>query len=424
MSLPTLATLRDRVLQQVTNPEGGIDFTVVTASALTLATMRDRVELVLQDSGNVKWAEGDIDEAITQAMEQYSRYKPNHAIGTVTLGADGREVSISTLTGLIRVEKVWWDYDSSSPGHPPNWRHFKTWPGSIIYIDDPYEPQDNDVIRIWYTKEQTINGLESASATTFAKDDDAFLIAGAAAFAARFRAIELSETLNIDRDVVKRITEWAEIMMEEFNEGLKIRDWRRWTFGYDQNDIDEAIRWALGRYNEINPEITITTLTLGSDGREVDISTITDYTDISQVWWPYDSTSPSYPPRWRNFELWPGDILFIDSQSEPQSSDVVRIWYERLRTINGLDTATTTTLLLDAETLIVIGASGFVTQERVQDERHRYVPRKLREWADARLGEFEDALRRLAGRQAARHSGIAASAPLDRWDRDREDGTW
>ena len=117
-----------------------------------------------------------------------------------------------------------------------------------------------------------------------------------------------------------------------------MRDWRQYTFQFDQDDIDEAIRWAIGRYNEVNPKRTITTVELDSDGREVDISDITGcYLDVERVWWPYTSTAPEHPPRWRNFEVWDGDVLYLETSDEPQSGDVVRIWYTEPQTINGLD---------------------------------------------------------------------------------------
>lgn len=355
----------------------------------------------------------ELDEAIRQALEQYSRYKPDRAISTITLAADGREVDISSLTTAVRIEKVWWDYDSTSPGHPPQWRHFEVWPGDILYINDPTEPSGGEKVRIQYTKNHTLNGLDGASATTLPTDDEAFVVAGAAAFAVRFR---------VARSGDRGLGDWADKMMREFNEGVRMRDWRQYMFQFDQDDIDEALRWALDRYSEINPEETITSVTLSSDGREVDISSITDYLDVTRVWWDYDSSDPEYPPKWRNFEVWPGDILFVDASGEPQSGDVVRVWYTRPRTLNGLDAASTTTLSADHETLVVIGASGFVAQERVQDENRRYVPRKLREWAAARLREFERGLKALGRRQAARHSGVAPMAALDRWD--RGDGAW
>ena len=56
----------------------------------TLTTLRDRVELMLADSGNSIWSTDDIDEAIRQALHEYSKTRPLRAVSTVTLSADGR----------------------------------------------------------------------------------------------------------------------------------------------------------------------------------------------------------------------------------------------------------------------------------------------------------------------------------------------
>jgi len=417
-SAATLSSLRARLGDQLMAASGLTEPLVVTSSSIVLADLRDRVEATLQDGTNARWSTDDVDEAIRKAVEQYSRRDPNHKIGTVTVSTAGREQDISSLTDLLRVEKIWWDYDSSTPGYPPNWRQFEMWPGSVLYIDDADEPAVDDVIRVWYTSKHTIEDLDSATATTVPDEDIVYIVTGAAHFAAQSRAVELAETLTVDRDVVKRLKEYAEEQGKNFRYGTGLRPpaWQRRAYGYAQEDLDEAIRIALHRYSEINPDRTITTITLTATAREVDISSITDYIEIERVWWDYDSSDPAHPPNWRNFELWPGDILFINDPDQPQTSDVVRIWYTRLQSISGLDSASVTTIPDDAETLILCGASGYAAQERVQEDPSRYVPRKLREWADARLKEFEAGLTRLAQREASRHSGIAPGPKLDRWD--------
>jgi hypothetical protein len=405
------------------NAAGLPDPLPLAASSETLTTLTDRVEARLQDTGNARWAAADIQESIEQALEQWSRHDPYLTVGTVTLAADGREISLSTLTGLLRVEQVWCPYTAADPDYPPNWVQFRVWPGPILFIDEPTEPEKDDVARIWYTKMHTISGLNSASATTLPAEDVGYFINGAAGFAAQMRAVELAETLNADRDVVKRLNDWAEENLKNFRYGMSLRQpWaeRQW-YAHDQNDLDEAIRWALGRYNEVNPQVTIDTVTLSDDGREVDISDITDYLEIIRVWWPYTSTSPENPPNWRDFEVWPGDVLYIKADSEPAEDDVVRIWYKKLRTISGLDSATSTTLPAQHESILLAGAAGFAAQERVQDESSRWVPRKLREWADARLREFERGLNKVARQLSSKHSGFAPVTPLDRWDKQDDD---
>ena len=423
----TLNGMRDRVRDQIEAATGRTEPLAVTASSIQLSTgspnLRDRVESLLQDSGNTRWSTDDTDEAIRRALEVYSQYSPQHAIGTIALSAAGREIDISSLTGLVRVEKVWWDYDSTTPGYPPNWRQFEVWPGSILYIDDRTEPASGETVRVWYTKMHTVKGLDSASATTVPEEDIPHLIAGACQFAAEARAVELSETLNVDRDVVKRLMEWADEQGKAFRYGIRkqLPAWERYATALGQENVDEAIRWALHRYNLVEPYRAEGDVTLSADGREISLSTLTGLLEVERVWHPYDSSDPAEPPNWREFEVWPGSLLYIPGGSEPQNADVVRVFYTKLHTLNGLDSATATTFGDDVETLLVIGASGFAAQERTMEQEGRFVPTKLREWADARLREFERGLRQMAQREGIRQSGIAPADDLDRWD---DGGGW
>jgi len=192
------------------------------AGAATLATLRDRVEATLQDSSNLTWSTDDIDEAVRQALHRYSKIKPDRTITSIELSEDGREIDISSITDYLTVERVWWDYDDSDPAHPPNWRNFELWPGDIVYINDPAEPVTGDTVRFWYTRLQTLNGLDSASATSLPDDDTTLIVTGAAGLAALARAREISESLAVDGWVHKRLNEWGEKRLEEFEAGLKL----------------------------------------------------------------------------------------------------------------------------------------------------------------------------------------------------------
>ena len=114
-------------------------------------------------------------------------------------------------------------------------------------------------------------------------------------------------------------------------------------------------------------------------------------------------------------------MLYVKGGSEPQNADVVRVFYTKLHALDGLDGAGATTFRHDVETLLVVGASGFAAQERVMEHEGRFVPTKLREWAEARLREFERGLREMARREGIRQSGIAPMGDLDRWD---DGGGW
>jgi hypothetical protein len=198
-----------------------------------------------------------------------------------------------------------------------------------------------------------------------------YLINGAYLDGTHQRAVELSESLTVDSDVVKRLLDWADEHGKVFRTGgcRSIHHnepaWWRCAYPFDQAYIDEAIRWAVGRFNEIAPQETVTTLTLSSDGRDDPVSTITEMLRITRVWWPYTASSPAtpsrqFPPQWVSYEIWgsvlsesegtgPSATLYIKASTEHQSSDSVRVWYQRLCTLNGLDGASDTTIPDDAE---------------------------------------------------------------------------
>ena len=90
-------------------------------SSATLTTLRDRVEAYLADTTNAVWATGTIDEGLRLALHEYSQSRPQRAIGTITLSTAAREVALSSLTGLIGVERVWFPYTAADPEYPPEW---------------------------------------------------------------------------------------------------------------------------------------------------------------------------------------------------------------------------------------------------------------------------------------------------------------
>lgn len=148
-----------------------------------LLAVRARVEFLLQDVGNVTWATSDLDEAIQEALERYTKINPAREIDTVTLAADGREIDISGISDYLSIERVWWDYDVADPRQPPRWRDFEVWSGDVLYINDAGEPQTNDVVRLWLTKMHTLD-TTVASGTDGVANGTATFTSAAGAFAA------------------------------------------------------------------------------------------------------------------------------------------------------------------------------------------------------------------------------------------------
>ncbi|MGC9320619.1 MAG: hypothetical protein ACP5KN_21480 [Armatimonadota bacterium] len=186
----------------------------------SLTTLRDRVEQILEDATNAKWDTTELDEAIRQALDAYSEHVPHRAVASITLTAPGREVDISALD-YRTIERIWWDYDNTDPDHPPHWRDFELWPGGILYIDDYEEPNTGDVVRIWHTTDHTLNGLDSATATTFPDRHASVIARGAAAFAATQRRLTILEQANLNEWAPRNLREWAERQLSIFYQELQ-----------------------------------------------------------------------------------------------------------------------------------------------------------------------------------------------------------
>ncbi len=185
--------------------------------ATTLALLRDRVEEILADTGNAIWSTDNIDEAIRQALHEYSMARQNEKETSLTLTADGREISTSTITDLINVTEIWIDYDSTDPDYPAPIRPFRFWKDiGTIYVMGQYEPQDADVVRVFYTALHILNGLDSETSTSVPDEDVTALAHGAAGYAAATRAVDLAEMITVDRQAVERMDTWGQQRLSDF----------------------------------------------------------------------------------------------------------------------------------------------------------------------------------------------------------------
>lgn len=139
--------------------------------------------------------------------------------------------------------------------------------------------------------------------------------------------------------------------------------------------IDAAVRQALGDYTQANPLTAETVLTLPGDGREIALNGVSGLIQVTDVWWPYDSSAVS--ETWpRNdplgFRLWWDDgapVLFLNSRegAQPQQNDEIRVFYAKAHTIQDLDQAAATTPLPSHEYMLVRGAAGLACIGRAAD---------------------------------------------------------
>jgi hypothetical protein len=187
---------------------------------MALADIRNRVEQQLGDTSNLIWSTGWVDEGIRQALHRWSERIPQHAITTLTAASDTRELDLSTISGLLSVVRVWTPYTAANPEEPPNWRPFEHWyDPQLLYLPN-YEIPSGDVVRIFYTLGQTVEDLDSATATTIPDHELSTLIDGAAGFAAIERGLDITEQVTLGRATSKEIRDWGQAKIDRFERKL------------------------------------------------------------------------------------------------------------------------------------------------------------------------------------------------------------
>jgi hypothetical protein len=111
---------------------------------------------------------------------------------------------------------------------------------------DGSQPQQEDELRIWYTKPQTIQDLDKADITSLQADHKSALVKGAAGHAALFRTADLVEVAGTDLYAVGLLGTWGRAKEREwspFLESLRKQSARRgppWGQGWPLDKWDTA----------------------------------------------------------------------------------------------------------------------------------------------------------------------------------------
>jgi hypothetical protein len=158
----------------------------------TLSDVRDRVRKDLRDTDAAayRWPDAQLDRHIDHALSELTAAMPDERSATLATTPGSRELSLSSLTGLVEVEAV--EYPVGS--FPPEYTAFASWGATLVlHVDDV--PSGADA-KLFYTARHALDG----SGTTLSTFQIDVLVTGAAAYAALEQSAHLIDSLATGGD--------------------------------------------------------------------------------------------------------------------------------------------------------------------------------------------------------------------------------
>jgi hypothetical protein len=154
------------------------DLRAARGSVRRMTTLSDlraklRIDLSDTDSNAYRWTDATLNRHIAHALEDLSLAIPRELTATVATTAGSREVDISSLTGLVTIEKVEFPVGQ----FPPEYIGFAYWAGELLLHTD--DAPDGSDATIYYVARHVVDGAGS-TLPAFLED---ILLMGAAAYA-------------------------------------------------------------------------------------------------------------------------------------------------------------------------------------------------------------------------------------------------
>ena len=134
------------------------------------------------------------------------------------------------------------------------------------------------------------------------------------------------------------------------------------TTKYGNDTLDEALRKVLSEYTRAFPNILTQEITISAAGRSQDLSSCSNLINVVQLVHPYNaSLADPFVHEREDFTItWQdGDpTAFFSGVDIPLAGEKIFVKYAGKHTINGLDSATKTTVRDDHEDSLIVGAAG------------------------------------------------------------------
>ena len=163
----------------------------------TLAIITNEIRVVLSDFDAATLRSDSIEQGIRQALRRINQVSRYQTVGTNTIAAASRELSLASLGSSVTpadVSEIWLPYTAASPEDPPRRRIWAMLTESTLWLADASTPAIADVARVFYRTPHTLSGLDSAASTTLDTEHLGALVSGSACETLLSRYRQISET--------------------------------------------------------------------------------------------------------------------------------------------------------------------------------------------------------------------------------------
>ena len=143
--------------------------TITDVRTLVRRDMKD------EDASAYRWTDAELDRHIQHAVRELGLASPLEATTTPTTTAGSRDLSLASVTDLVRVEAVEYPIDK----YPSVFVPFSVWAGTLTMLVDA-APAGVESVRLYYGKLHTLDGGTS----TLPNHVEDTVVLGATAYAA------------------------------------------------------------------------------------------------------------------------------------------------------------------------------------------------------------------------------------------------
>jgi len=179
---------------------------------MDLATMRARVREDLQDEdeANYRWTNDQVDGAIERVVREFSIVKPIQQQDDIATVGSSRDIDISSLEGLTRVESVEFPIGEN----PSHYQKFRIWQDTIQMSD---EGNGSDARVRWY-KEHT---LDAESSTIPAQFEEIIVLGATGYLAASASVYTVDKATIAGKWATINFLKWGEQRLDRYEKKLK-----------------------------------------------------------------------------------------------------------------------------------------------------------------------------------------------------------